>query len=178
MLALLLAVLSIPALAAPKEKRPMMTLESAAFKASEKIPVKHACDGEDVSPALAWSGVPKQAKSLALVMEDPDAPVGLWIHWLIYDIPAAETGFKEGLAKEPVLPSGAKQGKVWGVHKFDRVGYWGPCPPPGKPHRYFFRLYALSAPTGLKPQATKAELMKALEGKTLATAELVGLFGR
>jgi Raf kinase inhibitor-like YbhB/YbcL family protein len=171
---LLLIALSVVA----AEAKTKMILTSAAFKVNEKIPKLHTCDGEDVSPALSWTGVPEKAKSLALIVDDPDAPAGTWVHWVVYDIPAAKSSLPQGLPKSETLPDGAKQGASWGVESFGRVGWSGPCPPKGKPHRYVFVLYALSEPTGLEPKATKAELLKAMSGKVLKKAELVGLYGR
>lgn len=158
-----------------------MNLTSPSFKDHARIPKHFTCDGEDASPPLAWSGLPDGTKSLALVVDDPDAPPGTWVHWVLYDIPPAPPLLAQGLPKGAAaekLKSGALQGSSWGVDSFGRVGWSGPCPPPGKPHRYFFRLYALSAPSGLPPRATKAQLLAAIKDKTLASAELVGLYGR
>lgn len=155
-----------------------MKLESPAFAHGEPIPERHSCEEEDVSPALSWQDLPAGTKSLALVMDDPDAPAGTWVHWLVYDIPAAAPGLREGVRREPALADGSKQGLCWGVDDFSRVGYWGPCPPPGKAHRYSFRLYALSAPVGLPPKSTKPQLEKAMRGLVLASAELTGTYRR
>ena len=155
-----------------------MKLTSSAFKSGAPIPLKHTGDGADVSPALSCSEVPANAKSLALIMDDPDAPPGTWVHWVLYDIPPALKGLEEGVPKMETLASGAKHGLCWGVDRFDRVGYYGPLPPPGPIHRYFFKLYALSAPLGLKPKASKPEVLKAMEGKILAQAELMGTYTR
>jgi Raf kinase inhibitor-like YbhB/YbcL family protein len=100
------------------------------------------------------------------------------VHWVIYDLPADAKGLEEGLAKKETLPNGAKQGACWGVETFSKVGYSGPCPPPGKPHRYFFRVYALDGKLGLKPKASKFELMEAMKGRILGQAELMGLYQR
>jgi Raf kinase inhibitor-like YbhB/YbcL family protein len=153
-----------------------MTLKvtSSAFESGQGIPVNFTCEGEDNSPALQWSGVPADAKSLALICDDPDAPVGTWVHWVIYDLPAATVELKENVPTSETLPGGAKQG----VNDFKRVGYGGPCPPPGKPHRYYFTLYALDTNLALKPRATKAELLRAMEGHLLAKSELVGTYQR
>ncbi len=155
-----------------------MKLESPAFADHQAIPKKYTCDGDNASPALRWSGVPAPTKSLALVVDDPDAPAGTWVHWVVYDIPASATRLEEGLPKRPSLANGARQGASWGVETFERIGYDGPCPPPGKPHRYFFSLYALDAVPRLPPRATKADLLKAAAGHVLAKAELVGTYGR
>lgn len=155
-----------------------MEILSSAFEPGAAIPKKHTCDGEDLSPPLSWSGVPSGTKSLALVMDDPDAPVGTWVHWAIYGLAPDSRGLPEGVAKTESLPDGAKQGLVWGVDRFDRVGYHGPCPPPGKPHRYVFKLYALSVKLDLPPKATVFDLDKAMKGHILGRAELTGLYRR
>ncbi|OGS42355.1 MAG: phosphatidylethanolamine-binding protein [Elusimicrobia bacterium RIFOXYD12_FULL_66_9] len=156
----------------------MFTLTSPAFKQGETIPKLHTCEGQDPSPELRWSGAPPKTKSFALIMDDPDAPVGLWVHWVLYDIPAGLSGLPGNMPKTERVLDGAKQGASWGVDSFSRVGYGGPCPPPGKPHRYFFKLYALDKVLGLPPRATATELAQALEGHVLARAELMGLFQR
>ncbi|MDE2290871.1 MAG: YbhB/YbcL family Raf kinase inhibitor-like protein [Elusimicrobia bacterium] len=155
-----------------------MELSSPAFKAGAAIPKRFTCEGEDVSPALSWSGVPAGTKSLAVVMDDPDAPPGTWVHWVLYDLPADAKGLPEGLPKEEALPDGARHGACWGVESFSRVGYYGPCPPPGKTHHYRFRLYALKARLELPPKATKDELLGAMEGNLLGEAKLVGTYQR
>ena len=155
-----------------------MELTSAAFKAKASIPKRHSCEGEDLSPALSWTGLPPKTQSLALIVDDPDAPPGTWVHWVLYDLPAGLKGLEEGVAKTESLPDGAKQGLCWGVDEFDRVGYYGPCPPPGKPHRYFFKLYALDKKPGLPAGATKDQLLAAMKGHVLGQAELIGLYQR
>ena len=155
-----------------------MKITSAAFAANGAIPAKHTCDGEDLSPALAWSGVPEETESLALIMDDPDAPPGTWVHWVLYDLPADASVLPEGLAKKERLDSGAAHGACWGVKSFSRVGYHGPCPPPGSAHRYYFKLYALDKRLGLAPRATKAEVLKAMEGHVLAEGQLIGTYQR
>lgn len=155
-----------------------MKLGSAAFRDGETIPVEHTCDGSDSSPKLSWSGVPAGTAALAVVMEDPDAPPGTWIHWVLYDLPAGTAGLAAGLSKAERPPCGGAHGACWGVDEFTRVGYHGPCPPPGKPHRYVFTLYALGASTGLPPRRTKDELLRAMKGHVLAKASLTGLYGR
>lgn len=156
-----------------------MNLTSPSFKNHARIPKNFTCDGEDLSPELAWSGLPEGTKSLALIVDDPDAPPGTWVHWVLYDIPPAPPllgqGQPHGAAR---LKNGARQGASWGVDSFSKVGWGGPCPPPGKPHRYVFTLYALSAPTGLPDKAAKAQVLAAIKGTTLGRAELVGLYGR
>jgi Raf kinase inhibitor-like YbhB/YbcL family protein len=156
----------------------MFELSSPAFKPSGTIPRKHTCDGVDASPRLEWRNAPAEAKTIALIMEDPDAPAGVWVHWVLYDLPAASGGLVEGVPPGDELAGGGRQGASWGVVQFERVGYGGPCPPKGKPHRYVFTAYALPGPTGLPAKATKAQLLKAMKGKALAQAELIGLYGR
>jgi len=151
-----------------------LRIESPAFQAKEKIPQKHTCDGMDLSPPLLWSGAPAGTKSFALISDDPDAPMGTWVHWVIYDIPPESQGLPESVPKTGRLADGARQG----VTDFRQVGYGGPCPPPGKPHRYFFKLYALDTVLDLPPKATKADLLVAMNGHVLAQAELVGLYQR
>jgi len=147
-------------------------LSSSAFKANAAIPAQYACDGPDRSPALSWSGSPAATKSFALIADDPDAPVGTWVHWVLYDLPGDRNELPAGIPTDETVLGGAKQG----VNDFRKVGYNGPCPPPGKPHRYFFKLYALDRSTGLKPRATKAEVLRAIEGHVLAQAELIGAY--
>lgn len=155
-----------------------MQLTSPAFKPNAAIPKRHTCDGENESPRLEWTGAPPGTKSLALIMDDPDAPPGTWVHWTIWGIPASATALEEGTAKAPDLPDGSRQGKAYGVKDFSRTGYYGPCPPPGKPHRYFFRLYALDAVLDLPASATRFDLDAAMKGHILTSAELMGLYGR
>ena len=159
-------------------ENPMFQLSSPAFAPSATIPKKFTCDGPDVSPPLAWSGVPEGTRSIALIMEDPDAPAGVWVHWVLYDLPAKSAGVAENLPKKESLPDGSKQGPSGGVIEFEAIGYTGPCPPKGKPHRYVFTAYALNAAPGVGPRAAKSVLLAAMRGKILAQAELIGLYGR
>ena len=147
---------------------------STAFSAGEAIPKKFTCDGPDVSPKLTWNEPPAKTKSFALIMDDPDAPVGTWVHWVLYDLPADTGELPEGVARQEQLASGARQGR----NDFGKIGYGGPCPPPGKPHRYFFKLSALDTKLNLKSGATKADLERAMKGHILAQAELIGRYGR
>jgi Raf kinase inhibitor-like YbhB/YbcL family protein len=151
-----------------------MTLSSSAFKTGAEIPRRYTCEGADLSPALAWDGAPAGTRSFALIADDPDAPVGTWVHWVVYDLPADTSKLPEGLPTTDTLSGGGKQG----VNDFRKTGYGGPCPPPGKPHRYFFKLYALDAPTSLKPRATKADVLRAIEGHVLTHVELMGTYAR
>ena len=151
-----------------------LTLKSSAFAAGATIPKKHTCDAEDVSPPLTWSDPPAGTQSFALIVDDPDAPVGTWVHWVLYDLPVTARELPEGVAKQEQLPSGARQGR----NDFRKTGYGGPCPPPGKPHRYFFKLYALDGKLNLKAGATKADIEQAMQGHILAQGELMGRYGR
>ena len=151
-----------------------MELKSSAFQNGTDVPRKHTCDAEDVSPMLRWEKAPAGARAFALIADDPDAPAGTWVHWVIYDLPAGARELAEGTGKTETLPNGAKQG----MNDFRRIGYSGPCPPPGSPHRYFFKLYALDAPTNLSPRATKQQLLESMKGRVLAEAELVGRYKR
>lgn len=154
------------------------SLSSLAFQNESNIPKKFTCDGEDCSPALQWEGVPSGTKSFALIMDDPDAPPGTWVHWVIYDLPATTTSLPEGVAKSQEGPQGSKQGLIWGVDTFSKIGYYGPCPPPGKPHRYHFKLYALDVLLQLPPKATKFQLETKMKGHILGQTTLVGKYGR
>lgn len=151
-----------------------MEIRSSAFGSGEMIPVKYTCDGADFSPSLEWTAGPAGTKSFALICDDPDAPMGTWVHWVIYDIPAAATMLAEGITREKDLPGGGTQG----INDFRRTGYGGPCPPGGRTHRYFFKLYALDAALGLKPGITKDQLLKAMKGHVLAEAQLMGTYKR
>ena len=150
-----------------------MEIKSQAFTQGGLIPSKHTCDGQDVSPPLTWSGAPAGTQGFAVISDDPDAPAGTWVHWVIWNIPAGTQALEENVPKLEAPPNGARQG----TNDFRRVGYGGPCPPSGT-HRYFFRLYALDAPVDLKSTATKRELEKAMQGHVLARAELMGKYGR
>ncbi len=150
-----------------------MQIKSSAFKSGARIPAKYTCDGVDVSPPLEWGKLPAGTKYLALICDDPDAPMGTWVHWVIYDIPANVTSMQEKLPPLKEVANGAKQG----MNDFRAIGYGGPCPPSGE-HRYFFKLYALDGPTALKPGATKKQLLAAMKGHILAEAELMGKYKR
>jgi hypothetical protein len=150
-----------------------MEIKSSAFKNGARIPAKYTCDGVDVSPPLAWGKLPAGTKYLALICDDPDAPMGTWVHWVIYDIPANITSMSEKLPPLKEVANSTKQG----MNDFRAIGYGGPCPPSGE-HRYFFKLYALDGLTGLKPGATKEQLLAAMKGHILAEAELMGKYKR
>ena len=149
-------------------------LESPAFDHGGRIPRKYTCDGEEISPPLEWSGAPAGTRSFALICDDPDAPMGTWVHWVLYDLPSDTSSLPEGLPNQREFSNGAKSGKnSWGKH-----GYGGPCPPSGV-HRYFFRLYALDIPTlGLPAGARKHQVLEAMRGHILAQAEWMGRYSR
>ncbi len=149
-------------------------ISTSSFPADGSIPRKYTCDGQDVSPALTWSGAPPNTKSFALIADDPDAPVGIWTHWLIWNLPAVTHQIAEGTAKDAQLPDGARQGQ----NDFRKVGYNGPCPPPGKPHRYFFKLFALDTSLEVKPGADREELEAAMKSHVLAQTQVMGRYGR
>jgi len=150
-------------------------LTSAALKDGATIPGKYTCDGVDVSPPLAWSGAPAGTRSFALIADDPDAPGGTWVHWVLYNLPAEVSDLPENIAKVESLDlGGARQGR----NDFRRPGYGGPCPPPGPAHRYFFKLYALDTRLELKAGAQKKDVEAAMEGHVLGSAQLMGTYAR
>ena len=149
-------------------------LTSAAFADGQPIPVKYTADALDISPPLAWSNAPADAKSFALIADDPDAPAGDWTHWVIYDLPPATATLAEDQLKVAQFRNGTKQG----LNDFKKTGYNGPAPPPGKAHRYYFKLYALDATTSLAPGAAKADLLKAMDGHLLGEGQLMGTYQR
>ena len=151
-----------------------LELSSPAFKAGEYIPEVFSCGGRDISPSLTWQGVPPGTVTLALTCTDPDAPVGIWVHWIIFNLPASLRGLEDNFPVRANLPSGIRQG----MNDFRKIGYLGPCPPPGRPHRYFFRLYALDRQLDLPAGVSRPDLEKAMKGHILEEAELMGLFRR
>lgn len=146
---------------------------STAFEQGGMIPRQYTCDGRNVSPPLAWTGVPDGSKSLALICDDPDAPMGTWVHWVLFNLPSQSKALAENIPPQKILESGAKHG----VNDFRRLGYGGPCPPRGT-HRYYFRLYALDKELDLHAGITKAELIKAMAGHILAEGQLMGKYKR
>lgn len=149
-----------------------LTLHSDAFDHEGDIPQAHAYEGDGRSPPLRWDGVPAQAKALALIMEDPDAPRGTFVHWLAYNIPVTERGLEEGLEHRGDKTEGTLQGR----NDYGGIGYGGPKPPPGERHRYVFKLFALDAPLDIDSGADKRTLERAMKGHTLAQTELIGMF--
>ncbi len=149
-------------------------LRSSAFWSGGAIPMKHTCHGSDVSPPLRWSDPPAKTTSFALIVDDPNAPGGTWVHWVLLGLPGTLRELAEGVPPEDTLPGIGTQG----MNDFGKVGYDGPCPPRGPAHRYFFKLYALDTDLTLPPRKTKAELLKAMEGHVLDQAELMGRYKR
>jgi hypothetical protein len=168
------------ALAVPAEVRGQkasssrIELKTTSFTPGDFIPKRFTCESSDVSPALAWTDPPPGTQSFAIIEDDPDAPSGTFVHWLVYDLPAAYRSLPEALPGNDQMPDGGRQG----TNSFSRTGYSGPCPPRGRPHRYFIRLYALDAKLNLRPAATRKELEAAMKGHILAQAELMGRYQR
>ncbi len=148
-------------------------ITSTAFAEGGTIPSKYTCDGSDISPPLQWEAVPEATRSIALISDDPDAPVGTWVHWVLYDLPAETRELEENIPSDKTLPSGAKQG----LSDFGRIGYGGPCPPSGT-HRYFFKIYALDTKLELPAGAKKSELLKSMKGHILGQGQLIGKYKR
>jgi Raf kinase inhibitor-like YbhB/YbcL family protein len=149
-------------------------LTSTAFQEGKTIPRQYTGDGENFSPPLNWRDPPDGTKSFALICEDPDAPRKVWVHWVIFNLPEESRQLSENVPPVATLPDGAAQG----TNDFGKVGYGGPAPPPGKPHRYLFKLYALDRPLDLRPSATKEQLLEAMKGHVLAEGQLMGTFAR
>jgi Raf kinase inhibitor-like YbhB/YbcL family protein len=148
-------------------------IRTSAFTPGDAIPIKYACSGENISPALSWTGMPPGTKSLALIVDDPDAPGGTFAHWVVYNLPPQTTHLDEAVTKGTSIPGGGAQGR----NDFGGDGYGGPCPPPGSPHHYRFRLFALNSE--ISPQSSKGpEVEQAMKGHILANAELTGTFAR
>jgi Raf kinase inhibitor-like YbhB/YbcL family protein len=158
----------------PDPSKSGFRIESAAFKEGAFIPARFSCQGENVSPPLKWTDPPAGARSFVLVVDDPDAPGGTWTHWVVFNLPAQTRAMEENVPKQDELANGGLQG----LTSFGSVGYGGPCPPPGKAHRYFFRLYALDTVLSLKTGATREDVVAALKGHTLGEAQLMGRYKR
>lgn len=149
-------------------------LKSPSFGPSGQIPSKYTADGANLSPSLEWQGTPEGTKSLALIVDDADAPAGTRVHWVVYNLPCHTSELHEGILHQEIIDHGALQG----INDFKELGYEGPSPPPGELHRYFFKLYALDSTVNLSPGAVKEDLIKALLGHILDSAELIGRYGR
>jgi len=151
-----------------------LELSSSAFQEGGEIPTKYTCEGQDVSPTLTWGKPPAGTQSLALIVDDPDAPVGVFTHWVLFNLPADSRGLPEAMPTQAQLPDGSLQGK----NDFGKIGYGGPCPPPGRPHRYQFTLYALDQTLDLKAGASKKQVLDAMQGHILAQGRLTGTYQR
>ena len=154
-------------------KKMEIKVESTAFIEGDMIPSKYTCDGLNVSPTLSWSDPPESSKSIVLISDDPDAPMGTWVHWIVYNIPSQVKEFSENVPPTKILENGAIQGTT----DFGRIGYGGPCPPSGT-HRYFFKVYALNTMLNLDPGATKKQVVNAMENHVLAEGQLMGRYKR
>ncbi|MHC4087350.1 MAG: YbhB/YbcL family Raf kinase inhibitor-like protein [Planctomycetota bacterium] len=148
-------------------------ITSSAFEHEALIPPKYTCDGDDISPPLQWDAVPEGTKSITIISDDPDAPMGTWVHWVLFNLPADTTQLHENIPPDEILPNGARQG----ITDFGRIGYGGPCPPSGT-HRYFFKIYALDTKLDLSAGAVKSDLLNAMEGHILAEGQLMGKYKR
>jgi Raf kinase inhibitor-like YbhB/YbcL family protein len=148
-------------------------IKSQAFENEGMIPAKYTCDSEDISPPLKWDKVPEGTRSIALISDDPDAPMGTWVHWVLFNLPADARELKENIPPDKTLPNGAKQG----TSDFGRIGYGGPCPPGGT-HRYYFKIYALDTELYVQPGIRKRDLLKAMEGHILGQGQLMGKYKR
>lgn len=157
----------------PPQSDSKFSISTSSFQANSDIPARFTCSGDNLSPALAWTDPPSGTQSLALIVDDPDAPGGVFTHWVLYDLAASARQLPEGVQKK-ADPEGGRQG----TSGFDEVGYGGPCPPPGHVHRYYFRLYALDRKLDLPPGASKSVVEKAMKGHVLAQAEVMGKFKR
>ena len=151
-----------------------LTISSPAFQEGDKIPMKFTCEGEDISPELTWNKPPEETKSLTLLVDDPDAPDGVFTHWVLFNLPADKMMLPQGVPTQGRLPDGSLQGK----NEFGKIGYSGPCPPQGRPHRYQFTLYALDRPLNLKSVVTKKQVVDTMRGHILAHDQITGIYQR
>lgn len=171
----LLMLLSLVAgVSAAKAGPGKLELKTAAFRPGGTIPATFTCSGADVSPELSWNQPPLRTQTFVLIVDDPDAPAGTWVHWVVYNLPASLRQLPEHVPPGSSIAGGGEQG----LNDFPKAGYGGPCPPPGKPHRYFFRLYALDKKLDLQGPVRRQEVDAAMQGHILAQAELMGRFGR
>ena len=152
----------------------VLAVSSSVFQEGGKIPAKYTCEGQDVSPAITWGEPPAETQSFALIMDDPDAPGGVFTHWVLFNLPADSRELPEAMPTQAQLPDGSLQGK----NDFGKTGYGGPCPPSGRPHRYQFTLYALDQPLDLKAGASKKSVIDAMQGHILAQGRLTGTYQR
>jgi Raf kinase inhibitor-like YbhB/YbcL family protein len=158
----------------PGSKALQLQIESSAFAEGGTIPVRYTCDGEDASPPLSWAEPPPGVQSLALIVDDPDAPAGTWVHWVLFNLPVSTRALPESLPADGTVAEGG----LHGINGWQKLGYGGPCPPKGSTHRYFFKLYALDTTLELGAGASKGDVEKAMAGHILAEGQLVGQYGR
>jgi Raf kinase inhibitor-like YbhB/YbcL family protein len=151
-----------------------ISISSEAFKENGTIPDEYTCEGENISPPLSWQGLPAGTRSIALITDDPDAPGRTFVHWVIYNIPGSTQKLAKGIPRKEKLADGSLQGMT----DFGKAGYGGPCPPPGKPHRYFFKIYAIDKILDLPSNASKGEVEAAMKGHIIAKGELIGKYAR
>jgi Raf kinase inhibitor-like YbhB/YbcL family protein len=158
----------------PPETKRKMELSSSAFKDGQPIPVQYTCDGKNISPPLTWKRAPANTESFVLIVDDPDSPTGIWTHWTLFNVPADVSELVEDFAHTHAATPSAKDG----MNSFKKVGYGGPCPPAGKQHRYFFKLYALDIPLDLQPGASRSDIESAMAKHVLAMGQLMGTYQR
>jgi Raf kinase inhibitor-like YbhB/YbcL family protein len=158
----------------PATTEAQIQLTSPDFRHGDTIPRQHSCDGENLSPGLAWNGAPLERRSFALICDDPDAPRGTYVHWVLYNLPGETVELSRGMPTTPELPSGASQGR----NDSGEIGYTGPCPPPGKPHRYYFRLYALDIMLSLPYGVSRGELERGMADHIVGQGTLMGVYQR
>ncbi len=151
-----------------------ISISTEAFKDGEEIPKKYTCWGSDTSPPLSWTGIPRETKSIVIVMEDPDAGKGTLVHWILFNVPPTMENLPEAIPKSENFPNGSRQGRT----DFNEIGYGGPCPPPGKVHRYYFKIYALDKMLDLLPGSSIRQIYESIEGHIIAKGDIVGMFGR
>lgn len=155
-----------------KDNMETNSISAEGFKDGATLPDIYTCKGKDISPSLSWKGAPAGTKSIALIMDDPDAPGGTFVHWVLYNMPAQTQKLPEGIPHDKIFADGSMQG----ITDFGQKGYGGPCPPPGKPHRYYFKVYALDSKINLPPGASKEQLETEMLGHILAKGEIVGIY--
>jgi len=158
----------------PPETRRKLELGSGAFKEGQAIPIQYTCDGKNISPPLTWKGAPGNTQSFALIVDDPDAPTGVWTHWVVFNLPSSVEELTEDFVNSPDATGSAKQG----VNNFKNAGYGGPCPPANKSHRYYFKLYALDTRLNLESGASRQDVEAAMTKHIVATGQLMGTYQR
>jgi Raf kinase inhibitor-like YbhB/YbcL family protein len=170
----LIILLAVGCITKEEDNMENISISAEGFKEGETIPDEYTCEGKDISPLLSWKGIPAGTKSIALIMDDPDCPGGTFVHWVLYNLPAQTRKLPKAMLLNQTLNDGSMQGMT----DFGQPGYGGPCPPPGKPHRYYFKLYALDTKLNLPPGASKSQVESAMKGHILAKGELMGKYQR